>query len=260
MDKFDDSHNPVPVVLSVLAEIADSDEIIAITEKSGISIDLTLKIDENYSNKTRIRAYLPRLTKVYQSADTEKALHAISTTAQSIIQHYPEKLKEINDRLNRIGWAYIDNEVQPTTDDVTEQYFKKGMVHTAYSQIRKIILTAQDKVIIVDQYVDGTIFELLKNLNPERSFDVFIITDTSKHSDFEHEKNLFCKEHANLNIAMYNSIDFHDRFIIIDDERLFHLGASIKDAGKKSFMINEIVTDNIRVRIISDIKTVISKR
>lgn len=260
MDKFDDSHNPVPVVLSVLAEIADSDEIIAITEKSGIFIDLTLKIDENYSNKTRIRAYLPRLIDVFKCADTEKALHAISTTAQSIIQKYPEKSDEINEKLNRIGWAYIDNEIQPITDNVTELYFVKGMVHSAYSQIKKIISTAHDDIIIVDQYVNGTIFELLKNLNPERSYNVYIITDTGRPSDFEHEKNLFCKEYRKINISTYNSLNFHDRFIIIDKNILFHLGASIKDAGKKSFMINEIVTDDIRSRIISDIIYVIGKR
>jgi hypothetical protein len=205
MDNFDDTHNPVPVVLSVLTEIPDSDEIIAITEKSGTFIDLTLKVDENYSNKTRIREYLIRLIDVYKSADTEKALQAISTTAQSIIQKYPEKSNEINERLNRIGWAYIDNEVQPNTDNVTEQYFKKGMVHSAYSQIKRIISTAQDEVIIVDQYVDGTIFELLKNLNHERLYNVFIITDTARRSDFEHEKNLFCKEYTKINISMYNS-------------------------------------------------------
>jgi len=257
MDKFEDTHNPIPVIISILADIASSDEILAITEQSGISIDLSLTMDQQYSNKTRIRAYLPRIMKVFEESDTEKSLHAISTTAQSIIKSYPEKEVEINEKLNRIGWTYNDNEIQPNTDDVTEQYFQKGMVHTAYSQIKKIISTAKHEVTIVDQYIDKSIFELLKNLEFGKSYKVFIVTDTSKKSDFEHEKDLFCKEYQNINITRLNSTDYHDRFICIDKVKLFHLGASIKDAGRKTFMINEIVTDSIRIKIIYGIYEII---
>jgi len=57
----------------------------------------------------------------------------------------------------------------------------------------------------------------------------------------------FNKQYPNLNIK-YSNI-FHDRFIIIDDNELYHVGASLKDLGKKCFAINKMNEENIKLLI-----------
>ena len=54
---------------------------------------------------------------------------------------------------------------------------------------------------------------------------------------------MFNKQYGNLVIKYTDKV--HDRYIIIDQEKLFHLGASIKDLGKKIFSINELDNNNI---------------
>jgi len=63
----------------------------------------------------------------------------------------------------------------------------------------------------------------------------------------------FNDEYPSLNIK-YTNI-FHDRFIIIDKKELYHLGASLKDLGKKVFGINKIYDNDYVNKLISKIKT-----
>ena len=80
---------------------------------------------------------------------------------------------------------------------------------------------------------NGQIFERLTNI---------------EYKLLEHDKK-FNKEYPILKVAKTNK--FHDRFIIIDNEEMYHLGASIKDAGKKCFGINKIEDVEIMEKILN---------
>lgn len=254
MEYFNDIHNPVPVILSILSEIAKSDEIVHIIQQSGISIDLSLDPEDDYSHTTRIRAYIPRINKVFIESDPMTALHTLTVTSGTIIQHYPEKEDEIRERLKSIGWDYSGGEILPSENSVTELYFSKGLQHSAYVAIREIISNAKFKVTIIDQWIDRTIFELLKTLDSKKEYFIIVITKESKNDDFNHEMILFMKQYTNIKIQISHSNDFHDRFLIIDDECLYHLGASIKDTGKKVSIISKIETNQIIEDIIKKAK------
>ena len=61
---------------------------------------------------------------------------------------------------------------------------------------------------------------------------------------------MFNKQYGNLSVKYTNKV--HDRYIIIDNKKLYHLGASIKDLGKKIFSISESpneLIDNLLIRI-----------
>lgn len=62
----------------------------------------------------------------------------------------------------------------------------------------------------------------------------------------------FNSQYPNLTYKLNN--DFHDRFIILDDNEVYHIGASIKDAGKKSFGITKIEDEYIIENIINKVK------
>lgn len=76
---------------------------------------------------------------------------------------------------------------------------------------------------------------------------VILTSDKSNIQQIDIQK--FNKEYPILNVAKTNK--FHDRFIIIDDEEMYHLGASIKDLGKKCFGINKIEDVEIMGKILN---------
>ena len=82
-----------------------------------------------------------------------------------------------------------------------------------------------------------------KNKNVEV---VILTSDKSNIDNLDIQK--FNKEYSTLKVAKTNK--FHDRFIVIDNKEMYHLGASIKDVGKKCFAINKIEDIQIIKKII----------
>ena len=108
--------------------------------------------------------------------------------------------------------------------------FFEGQIYDAYSLLVDILKQAKEKVIIIDNYIDKTILDIISLID----INVDIITNKYNNTDIIKYK----KQYSNLNIIINNS--FHDRFIILDNEFLYHCGASFKDLGSKCFSINKI--------------------
>ena len=123
-----------------------------------------------------------------------------------------------------------------------QRFFPAGSDHEAYVQIRQIIEKARTEVRIVDSYVDHTLWALLTNVPPGTAIQV--LTSTMK-GDFLLEAHKFVKQHGSR-AEVRESKSFHDRFLVIDRSDCWHLGASIKDAGAKAFLISEIQNQAIK--------------
>jgi hypothetical protein len=113
-------------------------------------------------------------------------------------------------------------------------FFGAGSQHDAFVEIRNLITKVNSEVLIVDPYVDGTLWKLLKNVRAGAA--IRILTAHPK-PDFAIEGKAFAKQHGNL-VEARTTADFHDRFIFVDAGACWHLGASIKDAGSKAFMLS----------------------
>ena len=119
---------------------------------------------------------------------------------------------------------------------VNEIYFK-GQIYDAYSKILDILNTARKEIIIIDNFLDKTILDMIRNI------DVKVILITSNKSKLrEIDINKYNMEYSNLELVYNNT--FHDRYIIVDKTIIYHLGASINHAGSKTFSIN-ILEDEI---------------
>lgn len=130
----------------------------------------------------------------------------------------------------------VFNELQKNKEtEFKQQIFFNGQIYDAYSLIIDIIKTAQEKILIIDNYVDDSILKMLakKNKNVEA---VILTSEKSNISKLDIQK--FNKEYPILKLAYTNK--FHDRFIVIDNKELYHCGASLKDLGKKCFAINKM--------------------
>lgn len=126
----------------------------------------------------------------------------------------------------------------------THHLFFKGQVYDAYSLLIDILNKSNNEIIIIDNYIDKNILDVLRNINKK----IIIITDKYNNKDYER----YNSQYKNIKLIINN--DFHDRFIIIDRKVLYHCGASFKDLGKKCFEISKIEDNDILINIMIKIK------
>ncbi len=131
-------------------------------------------------------------------------------------------------------------------ENIKQKIFFEGQIYDAYSLIIDIIKKANKKILIIDNYVDDSILKMLAK-KKNRVEVVILTSDKSNIQNLDIQK--FNKEYPILKVAKTNK--FHDRFIVIDNEEMYHLGASIKDLGKKCFGINKIEDIDIIEKIIN---------
>ena len=119
-----------------------------------------------------------------------------------------------------------------------QSIFFDGQIYDAYSLIIDIIKRAKQKILIIDNYIDDSILKMLSKKNK----DVEVVILTSQNCNLTKlDISKFNKQYPNLKVSRTNK--FHDRFIVIDNKDLYHIGASLKDLGKKCFAISKIEDD-----------------
>ena len=129
-----------------------------------------------------------------------------------------------------------------------QRIFFDGQIYDAYSLIIDIIKIANNKITIIDNYVDDSVLEMLS----KKKDNVEVVILTSNKSNIKNiDIQKFNKQYPTLKVAKTDK--FHDRFIILDEKEMYHLGASIKDLGKKCFGINKIESGNIIELLLKEI-------
>lgn len=111
-----------------------------------------------------------------------------------------------------------------------------GQIFDAYLFVCDLIRRAKSRIVLIDNYIDETVLTLLDKRAPGVSATIFTrkITDTLQ-LDIERHNDQY--EPVNVRTAP----GIHDRFLIIDDT-LYHIGASVKDLGKKLFAFSKMET------------------
>ncbi len=227
--------DPWRVICSCLLELPTY-EIPQIVDGAGLQVDWALNDRENYSHNTRRAAYRPRINAVYNGLQDSDKLRVAYIVVEELAKR--EKKEALNDGLSRIGWKVESGKLLPTTDTVRELFFPQESPHDAYVEIKGILRKPTHNLDIIDPYMDESMFTVLGALG-ETAMTVHLLT---RHipNDFTHEAKKFVAQHSNFTIEVRKSKQFHDRFIILDSTECWHLGCSIKDAGKKAFMLSQI--------------------
>lgn len=139
----------------------------------------------------------------------------------------------------------VFNQLQ-VEENIKQRIFFDGQIYDAYSLIVDIIKKANMKILIIDNYIDDSILKMLAK--KKNNVEVVILTSDKSNIEILDIKK-FNKEYPILKVAKTNK--FHDRFIVVDNKEMYHLGASIKDLGKKCFGINKIEDMEIIEKIIN---------
>ena len=151
-----------------------------------------------------------------------------------------QQMKIIKDDIDNRFWQHekrieavegkIDFFVRSSLPPVEGVLFE-GQIFDAYKLVEALIKSAQHEIVLIDNYIDATIFDLLEKR--EQGVGATIYTEHVGQS-LTHLQQLNQQQYGRrIEVKEYNS-RFHDRFLILDDN-LYHFGASFKDLGKRLF-------------------------
>ncbi|WP_026624752.1 ORF6N domain-containing protein [Eggerthia catenaformis] len=133
--------------------------------------------------------------------------------------------------------------------EVKQNVFFDGQIYDAFSFIIGLIQKAKKEIILIDNYVDINTLNILCKKN--KGINVVIAT-AGKGSLSTKDITKFNAQYPKLLVK--TTTDFHDRFLIIDKAEVYHIGASIKDAGKKSFGITKIEDKDLIKNLINKVR------
>ena len=159
-----------------------------------------------------------------------------------VFENY-ENIKSINDDIRLLQESFNKLEEK----EFKNKIFMNGKFYDSYSFIIDILNKAKKEIIIIDNYADKTILDIISNLNTN------VILITKKNNLLRNiDIDKYNKQYNNLKV-IYNN-DFHDRFIILDNIIIYHLGSSINHIGNKIFAINNINEDEMKISLLNKIK------
>ena len=140
-----------------------------------------------------------------------------------------EYQKQTDEKLDQI-FEYISDH-----EESNQKVFFDGQIYDAFSLIVSLIQKAKKEIVLIDGYVDvGTL-----NLLAKKNENVAVVMYTLKRTKLSQgDVDNFNSQYPLLKVR-YTKV-FHDRFLILDKKNVYHIGASLKDAGKKCFGISLI--------------------
>ena len=156
-----------------------------------------------------------------------RIINAFVAMRKYISTNLIEHSKMLINHENRL--ALLENTFDSFKDKNNHLFFE-GQIYDAYSLMIKIFDKAKVSIIIIDNYIDKNILDILSKTNRK------VTLVTNKYNNIDYEK--YKEQYNNVTLVVNNS--FHDRFIILDKSILYHFGASFKDLGKKCFAITKI--------------------
>lgn len=170
--------------------------------------------------------------------------------ANKILKEYLLRGYSINQRLiemsNRLDRRLLeqDGKIAAIRSDVdffvrtslppTEGIFFDGQIFDAYAFIADLIRKAKNRIVVIDSYVDDSVLVQLSKRNPGVTVDIY---DGKISKQLRQDVERHNQQYSGLTLHAYNKA--HDRFLIIDEE-VYHIGASLKDLGKKLFAFSKM--------------------
>jgi hypothetical protein len=183
--------------------------------------------------------------------------------ATQVLKDHLLKGYSVNQRMNRLENKFdkltkkvdrIDFEIH-TSLPPKQGIFYDGQVFDAYVFVADLIKTARKSIILIDNYVDETVLQLFTKRNKNVTVKIYTktISKTLKQDLEKHNA-----QYPKIEIEKFDKA--HDRFLMIDETTVYHIGASLKDLGKKWFAFSKMEMDalemiaNMKVlnRIIND--------
>lgn len=181
--------------------------------KSDVAIQASIRIMDTF---VEMRKYMANTSLLYEK------MSALEIKQLAFQEETDRKFEQVFDYM-------------ATHKEDSQKIFFDGQIFDAFSLITDLIQQAKNSIILIDGYVDVATLNVLSKKKDKVNVCIYTLPST----------RLTAKDVYNFN-AQYPNLEvrkttaFHDRFLIVDDTLGYHIGASIKDAGRKCFGINQI--------------------
>lgn len=185
--------------------------------KSPTAVQISIKIMEAF---VAMRRFLLNNAKIFTEIDSIKEHLLVSDLHQ----------KKSDERIDTL-FTLMDKYKIKDKQDI----FFKGQIYDAYSTFQRLIQKAKKEIILIDNYIDLTVLDRLTQKNIGVDATIYTRPGTPiKQLDIAK----FNAQYPNLTIKYTSTM--HDRFLILDNTEIYHIGASVKDLGKKCFGFTQL--------------------
>ncbi|MBO7606131.1 MAG: ORF6N domain-containing protein [Paludibacteraceae bacterium] len=187
----------------------------AFTEQGVAMLSAVLKSDKAVTASIQIiKAFVSMRRFLLSNAQIFQRLDSLEI-------HRIESDKRIDELFTRMDRYKIDD---------TQGIFFQGQIFDAYAKFQSFISQAQKEIILIDNYVDLSVLERLATKNIGVDVTIYTLPNTRLTAQ---DIRTFNVQYPTLTVK--HTSQMHDRFLIIDNSILYHVGASLKDLGKKCF-------------------------
>ena len=187
----------------------------AFTEQGVAMLSAVLKSDKAVTASIQIiKAFVSMRRFLLSNAHIFQRLDSLEI-------HRIESDKRIDELFTRMDRYKIDD---------TQGIFFQGQIFDAYAKFQSFISQAQKEIILIDNYVDLSVLERLATKNIGVDVTIYTLPNTRLTAQ---DIRTFNAQYPTLTVK--HTSQMHDRFLIIDNSILYHVGASLKDLGKKCF-------------------------
>jgi len=214
-----------------------------LNKKSTVKEYLTVQIEGNREIKRKVFLYnLDIIISVGYRVKSKRGTQ-FRIWANQIIKEYLLKGYTINKRVDRLEEKLIEHDKKfdillNTNLHPNEGIFYDGQMFDAYKFVNDIIKSANSSIVLIDNYIDDTVLSMLT----KRAKNVKVIIYTSNFTkQLKLDVKKYNQQYDEIEVNTFKKA--HDRFLIIDDKTVYHIGASLKDLGKKWFAFSKINLD-----------------
>jgi len=167
--------------------------------------------------------------------------------ANNVLKEYLLKGYALHHRIDRIEKKIVEHDQKfdlliKTSLPPLEGIFYDGQIFDAYKFTADLVKSAKKSIVLIDNYVDESVLMLLSKRTKKVKATIFT-ANISKQLQLDLEK--FNMQYEPIEIKIFTKS--HDRFLIIDQETVYHIGASLKDLAKKWFAFSKIKLNAIEM-------------
>ena len=213
---------------SILEHMGNDGKQKYVTKYYNLDAILSVGYRVNSKNATLFRRWANKVLKEYLLKG-----YSVNQRLSNLENRVNSKFLEHEQHLNRID-SKIDFFVRTSLPPV-EGVFYDGQIFDAYKFATDLIRSARQSILLVDNYVDESVLLMLSKRNAGVKADIYtqavsrqLQLDLQKHNS----------QYPPISIHTYKKC--HDRFLIIDGTDVWHIGASLKDLGKKMFAFSRL--------------------
>lgn len=204
------------------------------------NLDMIISVGYRVSSKrgVQFRQWSNKVLKEYllKGYSINQRIERLESKIDSKLITHDRQLEELANKVD----FFVRTSLPPV-----EGIFFNGQIFDAYVFAIDLIKSAKRSIILVDNYVDESVLLMLSKRRPGVMATIYT-QSISAQLRLDLEK--FGKQYPPIDVRIYQQS--HDRFLIVDEDKVYHIGASLKDLGKKWFAFSKI---NIPVRTIIDL-------